>query len=135
MLPFVLSEVEGQAKTALCVSPVKLIEETCMEHKQRKRARVGVFGIGLAAYWPQFEGLKVRLEGYQREVEARLTGFGAQVISAGLVDNAPAAYAAGSLFSEANVDLVVCYVGTYATSSQVLPAVQRVNRPVLVLNL
>ena len=29
-------------------------------------ARVGVFGIGLAAYWPQFEGLHERLQGYQR---------------------------------------------------------------------
>jgi L-arabinose isomerase len=98
-------------------------------------ARVGVFGIGLAAYWPQFEGLKELLEGYQREVEARLAGFGAQVVSAGLVDTAPAAVEAGSHFSGAGVDLVVCYVGTYATSSQVLPAVQRLNRPVLVLNL
>lgn len=25
-------------------------------------ARIGVFGIGLAAYWPQFEGLKARLD-------------------------------------------------------------------------
>ena len=24
--------------------------------------RVGIFGIGLAAYWPQFEGLRERLE-------------------------------------------------------------------------
>ena len=32
-------------------------------------ARIGVFGIGLAAYWPQFEGLKARLEGYQRAVK------------------------------------------------------------------
>ena len=28
--------------------------------------RIGVFGIGLAAYWDQFAGLKERLEGYQR---------------------------------------------------------------------
>jgi len=97
--------------------------------------KIGVFGIGLAAYWPQFEGLKQRLEGYQREVETRLESFNAQVISAGLVDTAPAALAAGDLFIRENVDLIVCYVATYATSSQVLPAVQRVNRPVLVLNL
>lgn len=99
------------------------------------KVKVGVFGIGLAAYWPQFEGLKERLEGYQREVEARLAGFGAQVVSAGLVDTAPAALAAGDMFTRENVDLIICYVGTYATSSQVLPAVQRVGRPVLVLNL
>ena len=99
------------------------------------QVQVGVFGIGLADYWPQFEGLKPQLEGYQSEVEGRLRGFGARVVSAGLVDNAPAAAAAGDLFIQSNVDLVVCYVGTYATSSQVLPAVLRVNRPVLVLNL
>ena len=102
---------------------------------QSGQAQVGVFGIGLAAYWPQFEGLRPLLEGYQCEVEKRLAGFGAQVVSAGLVDSAPAAAAAGELFIRSSVDLVVCYVGTYATSSQVLPAVQRVNRPVLVLNL
>ena len=98
-------------------------------------AKIGVFGIGLAAYWPQFEGLKERLEGYQRQVEARLVSFDAEIISAGLVDTAPLAAAAGDLFIQSNVDLIVCYVGTYATSSQVLPAVQRTGRPVLVLNL
>jgi len=98
-------------------------------------ARIGVFGIGLAAYWPQFEGLKQRLEGYQRAVEARLAECGGEVVSAGLVDTAPAALAAGDRFAGANVDLLVCYTATYATSSQVLPIVQRSRRPVLVLNL
>lgn len=98
-------------------------------------ARIGVFGIGLAAYWPQFDGLKARLQGYQREVETKLAALGGQVVSAGLVDSAPAAQAAGDLFARENVDLIICYVCTYATSSQVLPAVQRRRAPVLVLNL
>jgi L-arabinose isomerase len=106
-----------------------------MERKQRLSPRVGVFGIGLAAYWPQFAGLRERLEGYQGEVEQQLRRMGAQVVSAGLVDTAPAAQAAGELFGRANADLLVCYVGTYATSSQVLPAVQQARVPVLVLNL
>jgi L-arabinose isomerase len=100
-----------------------------------QKAKIGVFGIGLAAYWPQFDGLKEQLEGYQREVEARLAAFGGQVVSAGLIDTAPGAMDAGDLFIRENVDLIVCYVATYATASQVLPAVQRVKRPVLVLNL
>ncbi len=103
-------------------------------HPTRK-TKIGVFGIGLAAYWEQFEGLKERLEGYQRYVEGRITAFGADVISAGLVDTPPAAQAAGDLFARENVDLLVCYVGTYATSSQVLPAVQRRRAPVIILNL
>ena len=98
-------------------------------------SRIGVFGIGLAAYWPQFDGLKERLIGYQSQVEAQLKSYGGEVVSAGLVDTAPGALEAGDLFARSDVDLIVCYVGTYATSAQVLPAVQRVKKPVLVLNL
>jgi L-arabinose isomerase len=97
--------------------------------------RLGVFGIGLRAYWPQFPGLQERLIGYQKEIEVRLEAAGAKVISAGLVDTAPAARDAQALFAGSDVELVVCYVGTYATSSQVIPAVQRLKVPVLVLNL
>ncbi len=97
--------------------------------------RIGVFGIGLAAYWPQFPNLKERLEKYQREVEARIQQFGATVISAGLVDTPAAAAEAGQSFARADLDLILCYIGTYATSSQVLPVVQRAKVPVLVLNL
>lgn len=94
-----------------------------------------MFGIGLAAYWPQFPGLKERLEGYQRTVEDRIAATGAEVISAGLVDSAEAAAQAGQRFAASDLDLIVCYVATYATSSQVLPVVQRAKTPVLVLNL
>lgn len=106
-----------------------------MLDKSKVRGRIGVFGIGLHAYWEQFPGLKERLEGYQREVEARLGETGAEVISAGLVDTAPRAREAGEMFARALPDLMVCYVGTYATSSQVLPAVQLARVPTLVLNL
>mgnify|MGYP005843596543 CR=1 FL=1 len=99
------------------------------------RARVGVFGIGLAAYWPQFPGLRDRLAGYQRRVEERLAGAGAEIVSAGLVDDARSARTAGDLFAREDLDLLVCYVGTYATSSQVLPIVQHSGVRVLVLNL
>lgn len=106
-----------------------------MSAASQRPARVGIFGIGLAAYWPQFTGLKERLEGYQAFVEGKIRAMGAEVVSAGLVDTAPRAQEAGDLFAQSNVDLIICYVGTYATSSQVLPAVQRRRCPVLVLNL
>jgi L-arabinose isomerase len=102
--------------------------------RQVERPKAGVFGIGLAAYWPQFQGLKERLEGYQRKVEARI-GEWASVVSAGLVDDVPKARAAGAAFRQAGVDLVFCYVGTYATSSQVLPVIQEAKSRVVVLNL
>jgi L-arabinose isomerase len=97
--------------------------------------RVGIFGIGLAAYWPQFDGLHDRLEGYQRGIEERLRGLGVEVVSAGLVDTPQGARAAGDLLASERVDLVLLYTATYATSSQVLPTVQAANAPVVILNL
>ena len=103
--------------------------------KRGAAPRVGIFGIGLAAYWPQFEGLRERLEGYQQGIQARLETMGAEVVSAGLVDTAPAARHAGASIAAAGVDLVMLYTATYATSSQVLPTVQAVGAPVVILNL
>jgi L-arabinose isomerase len=103
--------------------------------RQGALPRVGVFGIGLAAYWPQFEGLRDRLEGYQQGIEARLDAMGADVVSAGLVDTAQAARQAGEKLRAAGVDLVMVYTATYATSSQVLPTLQAAGAPVVILNL
>jgi L-arabinose isomerase len=103
--------------------------------RQPAQARVGVFGIGLAAYWPQFEGLRARLELNQHGIEARLGERGADVVSAGLIDTAEGARAAGELFARERVQLVLLYTATYATSSQVLPAVQAAKVPVVILNL
>jgi L-arabinose isomerase len=101
----------------------------------RERPRVGVMGIGLAAYWPQFDGLHERLAGYQRQVEQRLGELGAEVVSAGLVDSAEGAREAGDLLAAGRLDLVMVYAATYATSSQVLPAIQGAKAPVVILNL
>ena len=97
--------------------------------------RVAVFGIGLAAYWPQFDGLRQRLEQYQRGIERRLEEMGAEVVSAGLVDTPQAARAAGEALAAGRPGLLLVYTATYATSSQVLPVVQAVDAPVVVLNL
>ena len=97
--------------------------------------RVGLCGIGLDAYWPQFEGLQARLEGYVRGVGERLEKAGAVVENLGLVDSPQRGRAAGHACRRADVDLLVIYVTTYALSTTVLPMVQVAQVPVLVLNL
>lgn len=97
--------------------------------------RIGLFGIGLDAYWPQFEGLKERLEGYLEQVAHRMERSGVELVNLGLVDNPEKAMRAGHAFRRADVDLIVLHVTTYALSSTVLPVVQRAKVPVLILNL
>ncbi len=97
--------------------------------------RVGLCGIGLEAYWPQFRGLHARLEGYVSQVAAKLQQSGAYVESLGLVDSPQAGRDAGHACRRADLDLLIIYVTTYALSNTVLPLVQRARVPVLVLNL
>lgn len=97
--------------------------------------KIGLFGIGLDTYWPQFEGLKERLEGYVSEVEQKLSMINPLIVNAGLIDNADKAFEAGRLFRREDVSLIFLYVTTYALSSTVLPVVQRAGVPVIILNL
>jgi L-arabinose isomerase len=97
--------------------------------------RLGLFGIGLDAYWPQFAGLKERLEGYLARVADKLARPGVEILNAGLVDNPDRARAAGREFRRQDVDLIFLHVTTYALSSTVLPVVRRARVPVIVLNL
>lgn len=100
-----------------------------------ERLRVGLFGIGLDAYWPQFEGLRDRLTGYLGQVAAKLERPGVDVVNLGLIDTVESARAAGHAFRRADVDLIFLHVTTYALSSTVLPVLRRAGVPVIVLNL
>lgn len=107
-------------------SYIQMVNDAC---------KIGLFGIGLETYWPQFDGLRQRLEGYLGEVEKRLAAVYPDIINAGLVDNADKAFATGDRFRKEGVSLIFLYVTTYALSATVLPVVQRAKVPVIILNL
>jgi L-arabinose isomerase len=97
--------------------------------------RVGLFGIGLDAYWPQFAGLHERLTGYLLQTEKKLAAHGVDVVNLGLIDTPQKALRAGHDFRQADVDIIFLHVTTYALSSTVLPVVRRAKVPVIILNL
>jgi len=103
--------------------------------KQKFPLKIGLFGIGLDAYWPQFKGLKERLEGYLEEVSRKLESFDTDIVNLGLIDNPETAMEAGHKFRQSDVDIIFLHVTTYALSSTVLPVVQRAKVPVIILNL
>jgi L-arabinose isomerase len=97
--------------------------------------KVGLFGIGLDAYWPQFAGLEQRITGYVESVARRLGRPGVEVVNLGLIDNPDKAVNAGHRFRQEDVDVIFLQITTYALSSTVLPVVRRAKVPVIVLNL
>ncbi|MGO8675723.1 MAG: arabinose isomerase [Limisphaerales bacterium] len=97
--------------------------------------RIGLFGIGLDSYWPQFKGLKRRLEGYLGEVHRLIERPGVTVVDLGLLDTPAKAFEAAHKFRQADVDLIFLHATTYALSSTVLPVAQRAKVPIIILNL
>lgn len=97
--------------------------------------KAGLFGIGLDTYWDQFEGLLDNLNRYQKQIKERISGFGVEVIDAGMVDNPAKADEVAKTFNANDVEIIFLYISTYALSSTVLPVVRRVKVPVLILNL
>src|ERR1700734_1127340 len=89
------------------------------------KARVGLVGIGLEAYWEQFAGLKERLQGYVVRVAHKLSAMDVEVVNLGLIDTAAKGMTAGHELRREDVDVLLIYSTTYALSSSVLPMAQR----------
>ncbi|TKU11275.1 L-fucose/L-arabinose isomerase family protein [Citrobacter sp. wls829] len=96
---------------------------------------IALFGIGLDTYWPQFAGLESRLQGYLQTIDERLTAQQATVINGGLIDNVDKADALIRRLQQQPVDAVCLYISTYALSATVLPLVQSINKPVIIMAL
>ena len=100
-----------------------------------KKVKAGLYGIGLETYWAQFDGMLDRLQGYQQQIREKMTSANTEVTDAGLVFTVEGAHQAAELFRKNQVDVIFLYISTYSLSSIVLPVVQKVNVPVVVLNL
>lgn len=107
---------------------------TIEQIKPVKKARIGLYSVGLKAYWNQFQDLRERLIHYGSFIEGRLSEFG-EVHNFGLVDDEVSARAAGEWMNSRNVDIIFCHSATYVTSSSVLPVHQICKAPVIILNL
>ena len=98
------------------------------DRQQNHALRIGLFGIGLDAYWAQFDGLRERLVAYLEQVENSLKRPGVEVVNLRLIDTPEKALSAGHQFRREDVDVLFLYVTTYALSATVLPVVRRAHR-------
>ena len=106
-----------------------------MERTQRPKPRIGYFGSGLAAYWPQFPKLKRAALETMEAHAAKLEAMGCEVIRGGLVDCAERSNEVGDLFARSSVDLIIGEIMTYTASHVLVPIAQRNIAPYLTLAL
>ena len=106
-----------------------------MDRNNRRKPKIGYFGSGLAAYWPQFprlyEDSLTTIERHVRKLEA----MGCEVVNGGLVDRAERGSEVGDLFAREQVDLIIGEILTYTASHVLVPVAQRNIAPYLTLAL
>jgi L-arabinose isomerase len=111
------------------------LREELMMREPYRLLRVGLIGLGLEAYWSQFDGLKERLEGYLNEVAAMTASPDRITLNLGLIDSHAAALEAGHQCRILDIDLLLVYATTYALSATMLPIITRAKVPMILLNL
>jgi L-arabinose isomerase len=127
------------AKGTGVLLPVFLLNEVVLMSlltpiKPSRKPRIGLYSVGLRAYWQQFPGLRERLIEYGKFIEKRISAWG-EVYNYGLVDTEGEGRKAGEWLNGNQVDLVFCHAATYSTSSTVLPLHQICKAPAVFLNL
>lgn len=103
--------------------------------KEPRKAKIGIYTMGLQCYWAQFEGLRDRLLAYGRFIAEKVEALGAEVYFYGIVDCETEGRKAGEYFAANNVDLIFAHSGTYVTSASVLPVHQICKAMTVILNL
>lgn len=99
----------------------------------KTRPRIGVLALGLAAYWPQFAGMREGILSHHARL-LELFGGDADLVELGLVDSIDGAREAAAKLAAGDVDVIFAHLTTYATSEPLLIAVASTDVPVVLLN-
>ena len=95
------------------------------------KARIGIFAVSHNTYDAQFPGLYDNLFKYHSELIEKFADNGAEVIDFGMIDRSEDAYEKLKKMQGASLDLVVCNMVTYATSSVFAPIIRDLSVPMI----
>lgn len=101
----------------------------------KQKIKIGLIGVGLNTYWKQFDGLFLRLLGYQGYIKERLETLDVEVIDKGIVDSTQSSQEIANALKKENIELIFVFVSTYALSSTLLPIAQICKVPFIILNI
>ena len=103
--------------------------------KKKRTARAGIFAVGHAIYWGQFEGLHEKLMKYHEKAIEIIAGYEVEVINYGMVDSSEKSFETIKQMKKDDLDLIFCNMVTYATSSVFAPIIREIEIPVILLAL
>ena len=106
-----------------------------IERKQKRTARIGIFAVAHAVYWEQFAGLYDNIMKYHHDLVDKVEANDVEVIDFGMVDSSMKAYETVKKIKAASLDLLMCNMVTYATSSVFAPIVRDSHVPMILVAL
>jgi len=106
-----------------------------LERKNKRIGNIGIFAVAHPVYWNQFEGLKETLMGYHEDIKKILTANDVDVYDYGMIDTSEKAYETVKKMKIDDIDVLMCDMSTYATSSVFAPIVRDMPQPMVLVAL
>ncbi len=103
--------------------------------KNKRNAKIGVFAVVHDTYFKQFEGLRENLEKYHNDFIEIIKKNDVEVFDFGIVENNEEAYEISNKIKGCGIDLIMCNMITYATSSVFAPIIRDCNIPMVLVAL
>lgn len=103
--------------------------------KNARTARIAFFSVVHEVYFRQFEGLEESLNNYHAQTVEMVKNNDVTVLDYGIIGSNTAAFEAADRICADKVDLIICNMITYATSSVFAPIVQNTSAPIVLLAL
>lgn len=106
-----------------------------LKREKARSANIALFSVVHEVYFEQFNGLRESLEKYHKETVALVEKNGVTVKNYGIIGSNRAAFEVADNINGERIDLIVCNMITYATSSVFAPVLQNTNAPIILLAL
>jgi len=106
-----------------------------ISRKVNATAKIGVFAVSHNTYDGQFPGLYDNFKIYHGELIEKIRKNGVEVVDFGMIDKSETAYEKLSEMKGAGLDLVMCNMITYATSSVFAPIIRDLGVPMILVAL
>ena len=104
-----------------------------IERRNKRNARIGMFAVAHDTYWAQFDGLLDNIMGYHKDAVKLVEANDVEVIDYGMIDSSIKAYDVLPKMKGDNLDVIICNMVTYATSSVFAPIIRDLDVPMILL--